>query len=227
MTDTPSGGSGSGRGGRRGDVLAALRSADEPLSILDLADRLELHPNTVRFHLDALVGAHQAERVTVPSAGRGRPAQMFRAHTGMDPAGPRNYRLLADILVAQLATESDPAGRALSAGRDWGRRLAASGEAPESATRAIDALVRTLDEMGFEPDTDIGADRERILLRHCPFLEMTAARTAIVCPIHLGLMQGLLDPWHAPVTVDSLEPFVEPDLCVAHLSAGTGRDSNR
>lgn len=222
-----SGSSGSGRGGRRGEVLAALRSAGEPLSILDLADRLDLHANTVRFHLDALVGTHQVERVTVSKTGRGRPAQMFRAHTGMDPAGPRNYRLLADILVAQLAAEPDPARRALAAGRDWGRRLAESGAAPESATRAVGALVRTLDEMGFEPDVDTGAGQERILLRHCPFLEMTAARTAIVCPIHLGLMQGLLDPRHASVTVDSLEPFVEPDLCVAHLSVPAGRDTNR
>ncbi|MGH8882814.1 MAG: helix-turn-helix domain-containing protein, partial [Stackebrandtia sp.] len=101
MNDTPAG---SGRGGRRGEVLAALRSVREPLSIAALAVQVDLHPNTVRFHLDALVGARQVERVTMPSAGRGRPAQMFRAHRGMDPAGPRNYRLLADVLVAQLAT---------------------------------------------------------------------------------------------------------------------------
>jgi predicted ArsR family transcriptional regulator len=55
-------------------------------------------------------------------------------------------------------------------------------------------------------------------LRHCPFLEVAADRSSVVCPVHLGLMQGALDAWDAPLTVDRLDPFVEPDLCLAHLS---------
>jgi predicted ArsR family transcriptional regulator len=42
-------------------------------------------------------------------------------------------------------------------------------------------------------------------------------RSAVVCPIHLGLMQGALEAWNAPVTVDRLEPFVEPGLCLTHM----------
>ena len=52
-----------------------------------------------------------------------------------------------------------------------------------------------------------------------------AGRTAIVCPIHLGFMQGALKTWAAPVTVDRLDAFVEPDLCVAHLTGvGAGAE---
>ena len=32
-------------------------------------------------------------------------------------------------------------------------------------------------------------------------------------------MQGAMDTLGAPLTVDRLDPFVEPDLCVAQLSA--------
>jgi predicted ArsR family transcriptional regulator len=56
-------------------------------------------------------------------------------------------------------------------------------------------------------------------LRHCPFLELAEVRAQVVCPIHLGLMQGAMAAWDAPVTVDRLVPFAEPDLCVAHLGA--------
>jgi predicted ArsR family transcriptional regulator len=55
-------------------------------------------------------------------------------------------------------------------------------------------------------------------LRHCPFLELAETRKAVICPIHLGLMQGALETWQAPVTVDRLDAFAEPDLCLAHLS---------
>lgn len=44
------------------------------------------------------------------------------------------------------------------------------------------------------------------------------AHAQVVCPIHLGLMQGAMAAWDAPVTVNRLEPFAEPDLCVAHLA---------
>ena len=35
-------------------------------------------------------------------------------------------------------------------------------------------------------------------------------------------MQGALAQLGGPVTVDRLEPFAEPDLCVAHLSPADG-----
>ena len=40
----------------------------------------------------------------------------------------------------------------------------------------------------------------------------------VVCELHFGLMQGVLDQMRAPVTVDRLEPFAEPALCVAYLT---------
>jgi hypothetical protein len=35
-------------------------------------------------------------------------------------------------------------------------------------------------------------------------------------------MQGAMAELGAPVTVDQLEPFAEPDGCVAHLSPADG-----
>jgi predicted ArsR family transcriptional regulator len=40
----------------------------------------------------------------------------------------------------------------------------------------------------------------------------------VICALHLGLMRGALARMRAPVSVDRLDPFVEPSLCVAHLS---------
>lgn len=60
--------------------------------------------------------------------------------------------------------------------------------------------------------------QKQVGLRHCPFLELAEHKATVVCPIHLGLMQGALEAWQAPITVDRLEAFVEPDLCVAHLA---------
>ena len=40
---------------RRAQVLGELRSADEPLGVIEVAHRLGVHANTARFHLDGLV----------------------------------------------------------------------------------------------------------------------------------------------------------------------------
>lgn len=196
---------------RRADVLDALRATSTPVTITQLARSLDVHPNTVRFHLDALVGTGQVERVESGRHGPGRPPQLFRAAHRMDPAGPTRYRMLAEILTLALAADDDPEAKALDIGRSWGRTVE-----PPAAGSAVDALVRVLDEFGFAPEQPVTA---QLRLRHCPFLEIAETSSAVVCPIHLGLMQGALENWQAPVTVDRLEPFVEPDLCLAHLTA--------
>ncbi len=213
--------------GRRREVLAVLRDAPGPLSINTIADRLGVHPNTVRFHLDRLVENGRVERVEVGRRTAGRPPQLFRPVRRMDLAGPRQYRLLAELLVQSLAADPDRATIGLEAGRAWGRGHAAAAGSAGSAVAdgpndGVDRLMVLLDEIGFAPEDRTDHGRRQIGLRHCPFLELAESRPAVVCPAHLGLMQGAMQAWRSPLTVDRLEPFVEPDLCLAHLAPAGG-----
>jgi len=219
--------------GRRRLILTMLRESGAPLGVVEIAERLDVHPNTVRFHLDALADSGQIERVHAAPAGPGRPPLVFRARPGMDHAGPRNYRLLAEILAGNLAAGPEPAARATEAGRTWGGLLAGRSASPAVPTReqAVGELVHLLDDLGFAPEEQAeerseeraAGDGGRIGLRHCPFLELVKTQAKVICPLHLGLMQGAMTAIGSPVTVDRLEPFAEPDLCLAHLA--TARDA--
>ncbi|WP_086443596.1 transcriptional regulator, partial [Mycobacterium tuberculosis] len=164
-----------------------------------------------------LVADGQVERVE-PGRGRpGRPPLMFRAVRRTDSTGTRRYRLLAEILASGLAAERDSRAMALSAGRAWGRQL----EAPPAGAdteETIDHLVAVLDDLGFAPERRASNGRQQVGLRHCPFLELAETQAGVVCPVHLGIMRGALQTWGAPVTVDRLDAFVEPDLCLAHFT---------
>jgi predicted ArsR family transcriptional regulator len=213
-----------GSPGRRQDVLRQLKAASTPLSIATIARRLGVHPNTVRFHLDALIASGQAEHVPPVHNRPGRPAQLFRSVRRMDPAGPRRYQLLAEILVQSIAAEPEPSVRAAEAGRAWGQLLAGTAGTAEHTASArsgapVPRLVSLLSDLGFDPELRVRAGRQQVGLRHCPFLELAQQRSQVVCPIHLGIMQGAMSAWDAPVTVNRLEPFAEPDLCLAHLAA--------
>ncbi|MDN5895503.1 Predicted transcriptional regulator, ArsR family [Brevibacterium sp. Mu109] len=212
--------------GRRSQVLQLLRKTNEPLGIAEIADQLGIHANTVRFHLDTLVDNRQVERMMGESGTPGRPPQLFRTVPGMDPMGPRHYRVLAEALVALLASDPEPSRRAAEAGRLWGRLQASTvtgvasrvdeAESVEAGV-SVDWLIGMLEELDFAPEQSVTGDRSQIGLRNCPFLDLAVDRSEVVCPVHLGLMQGAMESWKSPVSVERLVPFAEPDLCMVHL----------
>jgi len=238
---------GSGRGDatpprRRELLLEVLRSSPQPRSILSVAEELGVHANTVRFHLNTLLRAGQVEQVLGDATGPGRPPVLFRAAHRMDPDGPTNYRLLASMLTSHLASSSpDPSAAATELGRVWGPHLLAPTTVDPVTTgrtrsgrvqrgEALTRLTRVLSDLGFAPEAPTGPRDTTIRLRHCPFLGLVTGSVTgidtdtgtgygdVICSLHLGLMQGALASLHGPVTVDRLDPFVEPDLCVARLA---------
>jgi predicted ArsR family transcriptional regulator len=217
----------------RSRVLSALTDANAALSAEDVAERVDLHVNTVRFHLDALVEAGMAERASERRTRPGRPRTLYAASPDAPRAGERSYRLLAQILAGYLSAKSEqPAADARAAGEVWGRYLA---ERPApfaqiDARAATAQLVDALAEVGFAPEArsaDGDGGTAQVLLHHCPFREVAERHREVVCSVHLGLMQGLLDELDAPVTTPRLDAFVEPDLCIAHLAPRTTKRSGR
>ena len=77
-----------------------------------------------------------------------------------------------------------------------------------------------MEELGFSPqaEADAGDGQYRLCLRQCPFREVAEHHQSVICALHLGLMRGALARMRAPVTASRLDPFVEPSLCVAHLT---------
>ena len=202
-------------------VLEAIRRSPEGVTVQELADRVGLHVNTIRFHLDRLLADGQVTRATQPRDRPGRPALAFTATPGPQLyGGQRDYRMLAEILtgvVADLGPDAAPRARAV--GRRWGASLAQNivSDRPIGEERAQAELVRVLDDVGFAPELTSGGDGRRVLLRHCPFLEAAEAHAEVVCSVHRGLMDGALAEMGAPLATERLIPFAEPAGCVAQL----------
>ncbi|HEY2795282.1 MAG TPA: helix-turn-helix domain-containing protein [Micromonosporaceae bacterium] len=206
---------------RRDLVFATVRASAVPLTAGAIAETLDVHVNTVRFHLDALLTAGRVERAPADQRGDGRPPLLYRAVRVMDRGGGSNYRLLATILAGHFAaTSGDPATAATEMGRAWGPSLAGAPPAtnPIKPLAAARRLVRLLDDLGFQPEA-LGKGGREIRLRHCPFLDLVDSHRQVICPLHLGLMQGALAAMPTSITVDTLEPFAEPDVCTAHLTS--------
>jgi predicted ArsR family transcriptional regulator len=206
-------------------VLELLRSRAQPLGVVEVAQQVGLHQNTVRSHLDLLVESGYAIRRSEAPSGPGRPRVVYQATAA--PEGERNYRLLAEVLAQHLlATSERPAEAAVNAGRSWARstrRLhdrgdgaGTAGAPPISEEAAVAAVVRMLGDSGFAPE--LSADGTSINLHRCPFRELAMTNPDVVCGAHLGIIQGALAELGTLVSATRLLPFVTPGLCVTTLT---------
>jgi predicted ArsR family transcriptional regulator len=196
-------------------VLETLRESGGPLGVRELAERMSLHNNTVRKHLDLLVENGFARRLRDEATRRGRPRYVYAAVPESSPPDTllRNYRLLASVFAAYLHDADDPQATAEEAGRRFGARsIDLAGPGPSAA---LERVVRMLDDIGFQPEVDAAVSEIR--LRPCPFNELARERPDVVCGIHLGLIRGALEQLGAPEQALRLRPFVTPTLCVVEI----------
>lgn len=201
-------------------ILQVLREAGEPLDARALAEQVSLHPNTVRSHLEILqetqlVSARREQR-TRP----GRPRIVYEALPEETVArSSEQYRLLAEVLASSVAQGEDAARRVEATARAWGHYLV-EGPAPFTSVpdeEAIGEVVRLLEGFGFQPELQPGDNDTRVVMHSCPFEDAARMYENVVCPIHLGLIQGALAELGAHVEARRIEPFVDGHVCVAHL----------
>ncbi len=194
--------------GTRRLILDALTASPIPLDAQSLAAQVGLHVTTTRFHLDQLERASLVRRQTGVHQRRGRPSVLYT------PAGePRDdgaRAALIGALVGALSDRSDGPAASADAGRRWADDINPSG-------RDRTAVTELLERLGFEPEPD----RDTIRLRACPFRDAARAHPEIVCSVHRGLLERVVQNTDGSSDLDvGLIPFVEPELCLVTL---TGR----
>jgi predicted ArsR family transcriptional regulator len=203
---------------RRSALLNTLRASDRPMSVEEAAAAVGVAASTAQFHLALLVSGGLAKRTQVRSGAAGRPSWGY-APAAVEPSAvgaPEPYRELARVLAAQLGEEAGAAAAARQAGRRWAAEAPAldGGDTPGADDPAA-AMTVILDRLGFAPEA--GEDDE-ILLRSCPFEAVAREHRAVVCSVHLGLLERTASAVGGLV-VDGLEPFrsEQPLTCAVRL----------
>ena len=172
-----------------------LATATSPLSAQELADRLGLHANTVRLHLDRLREVGLVDVEAVHRGTVGRPQHRYFLAAGAPGLGfdPPAHALLAGLLAAlaeRIGAEPDDAA---DTGHAWGVE-AGRRTRTRSCLRALEAeLLRLGFEPAVEPGDGTAEGAARIEFLHCPFRELAEAYPELVCNLHRGLCEGVVD----------------------------------
>jgi predicted ArsR family transcriptional regulator len=174
----------------RARLFALLSELRRPAGTAELAERLRLHPNGVRAHLDRLEQQGLVERARVRQR-RGRPPDAWTIAPEAQPGGraPRAYQDLGRWLARALRNRRGGLSGVEETGREIGRELA-----PEDRTRDPDALQTALTALGFQPTVKAGeGDRVTICLGNCPYRDAVRENQPAICALHRGITRGLLD----------------------------------
>jgi predicted ArsR family transcriptional regulator len=209
----------------------------EPVRRDEAAEATGIGCQLAAYHLDKLVslGLLTASYQRAPGRqgqGAGRPAKVY-TRSGSEFAvsvPPREYELAAHLLA--IAVEADPDGVSrpalLAAARQFGnsigRRgsdLARGGPARDGGTDsdAGAAAQVTLREHGYEPWQD---ECGTIRLHNCPFHQLAAQHTSLVCGMNLALITGLAEGLGGA----ELHPVLDPRPGICCVAIGTGQPAD-
>jgi predicted ArsR family transcriptional regulator len=202
----------------RSRLFALLAELKTPVATEELAARVGLHRSGVRVHLERLEAAGLVERQRAPQA-RGRPRVAWSISARAQPGGerPHAYAELAGWLASAIPSEADRLREVEMAGRTLGRQMAVSAlDLP--LDQRVHAIFAALGFQPRPPSTD--GNTVCFELGNCPYRAAVRANQPVVCVLHRGLTQGLLDTLEPRAVLGAFVPR-DPDQagCLIEIEA--------
>lgn len=196
-------------------IYLEMARAPRPLATAEIAETLDLHPNTVRPHLERMRDLGLLDVTAAATGAVGRPQHRYAIADDAPSLGlePPVFPLVTRILLEAAAAGGLDPNDLSDAGREQGA-VAATEAAPSLA--CADALERELGGLGFDPARVDNGERVTIAFTHCPFRELAEAHPELVCSMHRGMVEGFVDA-RGDGVVTSFHPLVDRSPCQVEL----------
>ncbi|NUU35450.1 metalloregulator ArsR/SmtB family transcription factor [Pseudomonas sp. C2B4] len=175
-----------GLGRTQQDLLNALLHHGAGMSIDELAEHLAVTRTAIRQHLAALERDGLVLRGDTRPTGR-RPEQLYQLTDHAREQFPRQYQLLANALIDEVADIIGPEALAALM-RSLGRKLALDRE-----RQVVDEvkIVEHMNQAGYEAEVFFRSSGDAQIVAHnCVFHRLAAAHP-VVCELDLALIGAL------------------------------------
>lgn len=179
-------------GQQRQRVLGVLRTSAAPVDVRQIADALQIHVTTARFHLGTLENQGVIRRGGVRAGnvgGRsvGRPRLTYEIAPRLD------YADIVSLFATHLGgTPEEREMRALRIGADLAHRVHVARRRGESSI--TDLVVATLSELGFQVRSVLNSfGVVTVQICTCPLAEVAVDAPEVVRGIQQGLIQEVID----------------------------------
>jgi predicted ArsR family transcriptional regulator len=180
MTDTNRSDPTAGR--TRARLLALLREGE--WTVDDLAGRLDLTDNAVRFHLDALVRAGTVARSGLRRGkGAGQPAVFYSLASAAEESFSRAYAPVLIALVEELGERMSPA-QLMTVLKRTGKRIGGSAaHRAGSLLNRVKGASELLNSLGGVTSIEKSGTNYRIVGRACPLSSAVEANHCVCAAV--------------------------------------------
>lgn len=211
-------------------MLSYLANFTRPITIAEIAERQNLHHNSVRESIDSLYAAGLVSRKKIDSPGRGRPSWgYFSIAPQNDVVNGAYISRFMKAVSEMISTWDDPQEKAYALGAAWGSTMRGlihkeinyrvdTGQEYSKLTRTQRmAVVRSLLSAAGHAAV-IKEGTENILQMHaCPFLDTDGTINPLICEVHRGQLVQLIEDMSEESENAALFPCIRSGICEVHL----------
>ena len=168
-------------------IFRYVVEAGGPVGVAAITAHVGINHNSVRQHLAKLCSAGLLVEEIARSGGPGRPALTYRPAplTTALSGAPSPYEALA-VLLIEILNGGDPG----EVGRAAGRRAVAGADA---GADPLDVIESELARQGFQPIRQESGDTVELVAARCPFQTAAVLNAGVVCELHRGMTQGMVE----------------------------------
>lgn len=168
-------------------IFRYVVEAGGPVGVAAITAHVGINHNSVRQHLAKLCSAGLLVEDIARSGGPGRPALTYRPAplTTALSGAPSPYEALA-VLLVEILNGGDPG----EVGRAAGRRAVAGAEA---GADGLDVIESELARQGFHPVRQESGTAVELVAARCPFESAAVLNADVVCELHRGMTQGMVE----------------------------------
>jgi predicted ArsR family transcriptional regulator len=185
-------------------IYEYITKKHKEVSVQEIADAFNIHPNVARLHLTKLEDVRMIVSETQKTGKGGRPSRLYRLSDEVIHLHfPfRDYQLLAKIAIQAMMKLGDVGKQALyETGKSFGKELVVQriphDQSPQQLTFAEKAeIVKAAAETaGFYPTFEYNEEEGKIYLQifNCPFKEIAFQTPEAVCQMHRAFLQGMFE----------------------------------
>ncbi|RFU65690.1 helix-turn-helix transcriptional regulator [Peribacillus glennii] len=202
-------------------IYQYITKRHQEVTVQDIADSFNIHPNVARLHLSKLEDVNMLISKTKKNGKGGRPSRLYRLSEDVVQLHfPfRDYQLLSKIAIQTILSLGEEGKQALyQTGKQFGYELAAKNTA--YANQPIESLpfeqkIRILKSAatmaGFSPELHINEDQTKIYFQifNCPFKEVAVNEPEVVCTMHNAFLSGMFQSLFEAAEVVEKENMLE------------------
>src|SRR5690625_850014 len=181
-----------------------LERKNNPVTVLEVAEQFDIHPNVARIHLIKLEDIQIVSSDFERTGKGGRPSRLYKITDNVIELNfpHRDYKLLSTVAIDTLLDMGDVGKQALyEMGQKYGRKMMEQlnnnivNKAELTNEQKVALLEETSKILGMYPKFTYLEQKKQIHfeINNCPFKEVAKQHQTTVCHMHYSFIKGMFE----------------------------------